>query len=602
MSKVFISRPDASVLWGFRLQGGVDYNEPLRIINVVANSPADGKIDPGDTLLEIGENNVINLKHQDALKLIQQCTNAMFLTVYKIHYTYSSTSNQSVLTVWKPSQQPQGYANYSPHSGGQPPQIQNPQPPNNNSASSYNQSNNFNNSWQNAVETYNFNPLSNNQYSSEASQQQQPIAAAPHLPSSAPSIPTQSSYIPMAPSPNATLIASTASTLRNHQTRLPIFSSQTSIEQTDLSNIPAALMKSLSRLNGPKPFTYIPGGLDLSKILESSRVRRHREHHLNSEDRIQQKQQSSIIMNRRVVPQEPMNHRYAASGPPNGYQPFSYARTQNSTPPPPPKKQIIHDTDVITQSRSFQMLQGWISDSEKIIPQANLTKSSVTHAIEDEQSDDRHRSNGSGTNAVPASRSFRYLQDQYPNGSNGTTTTTVKEEATTVITSNDQQQTGTGLRRGSDNHVPSRSFRYLQDHIESNPQLQGVPVNKSSVNNRDDLIEIYNKPPPSHREREAEAPKFTGSTIPSRSFRFLQMMTQEEKSNAKQQQRSITKPQVNLQSYEEEDHEDDIKFDGLPSKSFRYLQEITGESTRNKDTSEMRRKLKTRGIQMINHH
>jgi hypothetical protein len=34
MSKVFISRPDGNVSWGFRLQGGLEDNEPLTLINV----------------------------------------------------------------------------------------------------------------------------------------------------------------------------------------------------------------------------------------------------------------------------------------------------------------------------------------------------------------------------------------------------------------------------------------------------------------------------------------------------------------------------------------------------------------------------------------
>jgi hypothetical protein len=34
MSKVFISRQDGSVAWGFRLQGGLGYNEPLAVTNV----------------------------------------------------------------------------------------------------------------------------------------------------------------------------------------------------------------------------------------------------------------------------------------------------------------------------------------------------------------------------------------------------------------------------------------------------------------------------------------------------------------------------------------------------------------------------------------
>ena len=34
MSKVFISRSDGNVAWGFRLQGGLEYNEPLILTNV----------------------------------------------------------------------------------------------------------------------------------------------------------------------------------------------------------------------------------------------------------------------------------------------------------------------------------------------------------------------------------------------------------------------------------------------------------------------------------------------------------------------------------------------------------------------------------------
>jgi hypothetical protein len=34
MSKVFISRSDGNIPWGFRLQGGMEYNEPLVLTNV----------------------------------------------------------------------------------------------------------------------------------------------------------------------------------------------------------------------------------------------------------------------------------------------------------------------------------------------------------------------------------------------------------------------------------------------------------------------------------------------------------------------------------------------------------------------------------------
>jgi hypothetical protein len=49
---------------------------------------------------------------------------------------------------------------------------------------------------------------------------------------------------------------------------------------------------------------------------------------------------------------------------------------------------------------------------------------------------------------------------------------------------------GMGLRRGSASHMPSRSFKYIQDQYDS----QQAPVNRpQGINNRDDLVEIYNK-------------------------------------------------------------------------------------------------------------
>lgn len=95
----------------------------------------------------------------------------------------------------------------------------------------------------------------------------------------------------------------------------------------------------------------------------------------------------------------------------------------------------------------------------------------------------RQMNSPGGSSNLP-SRSFRYLQDQYNNGNvepNGTitttTTTTTVEE--TVVTGE-----GVGLRRGSDAHVPSRAFKFLQDQYHAQ---------QTGINNREDLVEIYNK-------------------------------------------------------------------------------------------------------------
>jgi hypothetical protein len=74
--------------------------------------------------------------------------------------------------------------------------------------------------------------------------------------------------------------------------------------------------------------------------------------------------------------------------------------------------------------------------------------------------------------------------------------------------------------------------------------------------------------PASFRAREPEAKRFTGSTNPSRSFRFLQMMTEDDSNPTKP-------PQLISNKHDEQNLS--INTNEHPSSSFKYLQEITGE-------------------------
>ncbi|CAF3814498.1 unnamed protein product [Rotaria magnacalcarata] len=439
MNKVFISRPDGNVSWGFRLQGGLEYNEPLTITNIVPNSPADGKISHGDMLIEIAGNSTRQMTHKDALELIQRCGNALFLTIQKVGYSNTTETCRS------------------------------------------------------------------------ADQEQQ-----------------QSSY--------------------NYDS------------------------------SSPSCFS-------------------HRERRSISED----KTGFDPIMNRRmIVPSEQLNqHHYTTVNP---IQPFSYARQQ--PPPPPPKKHIEHDTDVITQSRSFQMLQGWISDSEKTIPNTVSSTSPSTqystyrstdaqNSFDHKNNTDRCRSNsGGGTTSLP-SRSFRYLQEQYSVDHNDNNNNTPQIVQRTI---DKAPANGTGLRRGSDAHNPSRAFRFLQDQYDV---TQEVSANQSRpVNNRKDLIEIYNKVPPSFREREPEAPRYSGATVPSRSFRFLQMMTQDsQEQDALKSNNNYTKAQqALLNKYDEQNYlTNNNRINEHPSRSFKYLQEMTGEQ-RPTETSTLANRLSSTNL------
>lgn len=150
----------------------------------------------------------------------------------------------------------------------------------------------------------------------------------------------------------------------------------------------------------------------------------------------------------------------------------------------------------VTQSRSFQLLEEWISDSEKTIAALQPSSSSAgidydlliflifyNHEIEfivSQNGNQLHNTNttprrlsSSGQTSLP-SRSFRYLQEQY----------SVDTPLPPTNESNYSKEQP-ALRRGSDAHTPSRSFKFLQEQYHTS--------SPTTTNNRSDLMEIYNK-------------------------------------------------------------------------------------------------------------
>ena len=82
--------------------------------------------------------------------------------------------------------------------------------------------------------------------------------------------------------------------------------------------------------------------------------------------------------------------------------------------------------------------------------------------------------------------------------------------------------------------------------------------------------------PPSVREREPEARRYTGSTVPSRSFRFLQMMTEDDSPTSSSYTKSTQQSLLN--KYDEQNlSTNPNRLNDHPSRSFKYLQTITGE-------------------------
>lgn len=84
--------------------------------------------------------------------------------------------------------------------------------------------------------------------------------------------------------------------------------------------------------------------------------------------------------------------------------------------------------------------------------------------------------------------------------------------------------------------------------------------------------------PASVREREPEAPRFSGSTVPSRSFRFLQMMTQDDQQNDSKPVPGYNKPQQLMNKYDQQNlSSNPNRINMHPSRSFKFLQQMTSD-------------------------
>ncbi|KAL0266465.1 UNVERIFIED_CONTAM: hypothetical protein PYX00_008988 [Menopon gallinae] len=83
LMSIKLSRFDASP-WGFRLQGGKDFGQPLIIQKVNSNSPAEkAGLQAGDALIKINNVELFNLTHKDAQNAIVRAGNNFELTVQR---------------------------------------------------------------------------------------------------------------------------------------------------------------------------------------------------------------------------------------------------------------------------------------------------------------------------------------------------------------------------------------------------------------------------------------------------------------------------------------------------------------------------------------
>ncbi|XP_014239745.1 PDZ and LIM domain protein Zasp isoform X4 [Cimex lectularius] len=106
---VRLSRGDASP-WGFRLQGGKDFGQPLLVQKVNGGSLAErAGLQVGDALIKVNNVDVQDMRHKDAQDTIVRAGNGFELTIQR-----------GGTTTWKPSVTPVGAM---PSPGGRSPQT-----------------------------------------------------------------------------------------------------------------------------------------------------------------------------------------------------------------------------------------------------------------------------------------------------------------------------------------------------------------------------------------------------------------------------------------------------------------------------------------------
>ena len=80
--RIQLSRPDSSVPWGFRLEGGIDLGHPLNIQRVTPGGIAEAcGVRPGDIIVRINSSDTRLMKHEDAKMEIVRSSNAFEMIV-----------------------------------------------------------------------------------------------------------------------------------------------------------------------------------------------------------------------------------------------------------------------------------------------------------------------------------------------------------------------------------------------------------------------------------------------------------------------------------------------------------------------------------------
>ncbi|KAL3876648.1 hypothetical protein ACJMK2_034456, partial [Sinanodonta woodiana] len=118
METIWLQKPSGDIPWGFRLQGGREFGQPLTVQRVTPGSiAANGRLDPGDIILKIGNVNATGITHNEAQDVIRGATNILQLTIRKgTMSTVSAPVSPTISTQYsnQPPPSPPPYRSPSP--------------------------------------------------------------------------------------------------------------------------------------------------------------------------------------------------------------------------------------------------------------------------------------------------------------------------------------------------------------------------------------------------------------------------------------------------------------------------------------------------------
>lgn len=78
---VVLYRDSLQTQWGFRLEGGQDFNQPLTIQRVFQGTPASSDLLRGDVITAIHNEDARFLQHQEANELIRNSGGSLTLGI-----------------------------------------------------------------------------------------------------------------------------------------------------------------------------------------------------------------------------------------------------------------------------------------------------------------------------------------------------------------------------------------------------------------------------------------------------------------------------------------------------------------------------------------